>query len=616
MLKNGNILTENYLISQLPKATAFVNKNMQIIHASDKFITDFDLDHHMVLGKSINKLFKRKNKDWTKTIEASVNESSIINKVSLYHDIDGHTKWYEIQTKPWHDESENVIGTILQTEDITNTTINETKLEKLQIMSEQISEAAKIGFWDYNLEQNEMFWCNKTRAIYEVNEDYQPNFIDTTNFFKNGHSRNTLSMTVNNAITNETPFSEKLQLVTAKNNVLWVIVSGKPLYKNSKFVGLSGSIQDIDELNLAEIKRKENEHLLQTLIDNLPLNVFIKDLQSRKILVNKAEAEYCGAKTATELLGKDDFDIYDKETAEKLKQVDLAVMRDMKPILSQEMRSTKLDGTSTIFLTSKIPLIDAEGYAYGLVGISMDISDLKRKELEQLKLINVTSSQNEKLINFAHIVSHNLRSHCANFSMLLNFLKAEKSESEKQRITNMLIDSSDNLMETLNNLNEVVDINTKRGLKSKSIQLKAKIKAITQSQSADVRVNNALIINKVPANISIKVIPAYIDSIISNFLTNSIKYRSPDRDPVIEFSASKEDNYTVLSISDNGLGIDLKKYGNKLFGMYKTFHDNEGARGIGLYITKNQIEAMKGKILVTSEVGFGTTFKIYFNEKN
>ncbi|MBT8312250.1 MAG: ATP-binding protein, partial [Flavobacteriaceae bacterium] len=75
-------------------------------------------------------------------------------------------------------------------------------------------------------------------------------------------------------------------------------------------------------------------------------------------------------------------------------------------------------------------------------------------------------------------------------------------------------------------------------------------------------------------------------------------------------------DYTVLKITDNGLGIDLDKYGEKLYGMYKTFHDKPDARGIGLYITKNQIEAMNGKIAVESEVGKGTTFNIYFNEKN
>ena len=72
----------------------------------------------------------------------------------------------------------------------------------------------------------------------------------------------------------------------------------------------------------------------------------------------------------------------------------------------------------------------------------------------------------------------------------------------------------------------------------------------------------------------------------------------------------------VLSISDNGLGIDLKKHKNALFGMYKTFHKNQNARGIGLFITKNQVEAMGGKIEVSSELNKGTTFKIYFDEED
>ena len=97
-----------------------------------------------------------------------------------------------------------------------------------------------------------------------------------------------------------------------------------------------------------------------------------------------------------------------------------------------------------------------------------------------------------------------------------------------------------------------------------------------------------------------------------NFLTNAIKYRSPKRNPVIKLKTVSEDGYTILSIQDNGLGIDLEKYGDKLFGMYKTFHDSKDSRGIGLYITKNQIEAMNGKVSVESKVGHGTTFKIYF----
>ena len=180
----------------------------------------------------------------------------------------------------------------------------------------------------------------------------------------------------------------------------------------------------------------------------------------------------------------------------------------------------------------------------------------------------------------------------------------------------MLTEASDNLLETLENLNEVVAISTNVNLEKKPTYLNKKIQTVEQNLAAFLKKNNATIINKVPEDLQIRVIPAYIDSILMNFITNSVKYKDAKRDPIITLSINRNDQYTILSIEDNGLGIDLKKYGDKLFGMYKTFHHNSDARGIGLYISKNQIEAMNGKVMVCSEVGKGTTFNIYFNEKN
>ena len=105
-----------------------------------------------------------------------------------------------------------------------------------------------------------------------------------------------------------------------------------------------------------------------------------------------------------------------------------------------------------------------------------------------------------------------------------------------------------------------------------------------------------------------------MESVLLNFTTNAIKYAHPERSPIIEFGFAIENGRKVLTISDNGLGIDLDRHGELLFGLYKTFHKRQDAQGIGLYITKNQIEAMKGKVVVSSKVGEGTTFKIVFND--
>ncbi|WP_318344203.1 sensor histidine kinase [Flagellimonas baculiformis] len=298
------------------------------------------------------------------------------------------------------------------------------------------------------------------------------------------------------------------------------------------------------------------------------------------------------------------------------REEDLEVIRTLKPMLGKETIGIKKDGEITNFLTSKIPLFDLEGKISGLIGISMDITAMKKKEDQLRNLINITSIQNKKLINFAHIVSHNLRSHSANFSMLLKFLSEEENEAEKAHILDMLNRASDSLLETLENLNQVVDINTNVTLSKKPLNLNDSIDKVRQNLSAFLEKNKVKIINNIPQDMVVWSVPAYLDSIILNLVTNAVKYRSPERSPIITMDAKKRDKTLIFSISDNGLGIDLERYGDKIFGMYKTFHNRKDAKGIGLYIIKNQIEAMGGSITVNSEVDKGATFNVYFNEES
>ena len=284
-------------------------------------------------------------------------------------------------------------------------------------------------------------------------------------------------------------------------------------------------------------------------------------------------------------------------------------------MLGKQTLGVKKDGTLTHFLTSKIPLLDVDGKAYALIGMSMDITNLKQKEEQLHNLINVTAIQNKKLINFAHIVSHNLRSHSANFSMLLDFLVNEKDANEQQRIIKMLPSAADNLMDTLENLNEVVEISTNITLDKKSLNLLEHVERVEQNLSAFIEKNTVSIALDIDPKLKVKSVPAYLESIILNLMTNAVKYREPERESKIELKAVKENNHVVFSVTDNGLGIDMQRYGNKLFGMYKTFHNHKDARGLGLYIIKNQIEAMGGNIQADSTPGKGSTFKVYFNEE-
>ncbi|WP_339653393.1 PAS domain-containing protein [uncultured Maribacter sp.] len=617
MLKVPQTSNTSYIISQLPTPTAFIDTDYNIVFTSNKWKSIFNPDNEGYKSKKLFQVFPHLSPKWKMVLQNCFEGNPQPMGIHKTNNINEEELWFEWSNAPWYDSDENIIGAIIQLNDITDSIHNELELKKKELQLQQQAEITKIGRWEYNFKDNNLTWCTTTKAIHEVPPHFIPNIENALFYYKEGHSRNAISMALFEAQNNGKAWSNlKLQIITANGNEKWIMASGKPVYNKGELVGLVGTYQDIHDQVEADIKSLDNEKLLRTLIDNLPVNVYIKDTESKKILVNKAECEFLGVDNPEDILGKSDFELYPEESAIKSREEDLRVMSTLKPIIGKETNKIKLDGKETSFLSSKIPLLNNKGIAYGLVGISLDISKLKQKESELRNIINIVSIQNKKLLNFAHIVSHNLRSHSANFSMLLNFLESEQDEVEKATIIGMLGEASNNLMETLDNLNDVISINTHTNIKKQKINLHDKVLNVNQNLISYLLNNNATIKNNIPSNFNIKAVPAYLDSILTNFITNSVRYRDPNRKPIITLSADKKNNYSILTISDNGLGINLEKHGKKLFGMYKTFHEHKDAKGIGLYITKNQIDAMNGKVEVTSEVGKGTEFKIFFNDKD
>ena len=213
------------------------------------------------------------------------------------------------------------------------------------------------------------------------------------------------------------------------------------------------------------------------------------------------------------------------------------------------------------------------------------------------------------------MVSHNLKAHATNFSLLLNFLDKEKGDSERKKLMGMLFNASDNLTDTIKGLREIVAIKTNINEEKRLLYLNDYIFSVEQNLIGLLKENNGKIVNEISDDVQVKALPAYLESILTNCLTNAIKYRNTEKDPIIILSVEKQEDYIVLHIEDNGMGLDMKKYGHKLFGIYNTFHKNKDSRGIGLYISKNQIEAMNGKISAASVPGQGTTFSIFFSNK-
>lgn len=277
---------------------------------------------------------------------------------------------------------------------------------------------------------------------------------------------------------------------------------------------------------------------------------------------------------------------------------------------SREWTYVRKDGSTFPVQLVVSSIENTAGDIIGFLGIATDISERKKAEHKLKDTLEIVNEQNTRLFNFAHIVSHNLRSHAGNLEMMLQLMKDAQTEEEKEVFYNHLHSISSHLSDTILHLNEVVTIQTNINQQREDIHLHKYVTDTLGVLAADIERTGAKIENTVPNGAIINYNKAYIESILLNLLSNALKYRASDRDPVVKISLEEVGGRSVFSVSDNGKGIDLEKHGKKLFGMYKTFHGNEDARGIGLFITKNQIEAMGGKIEVDSELNKGTTFTI------
>ncbi len=269
-------------------------------------------------------------------------------------------------------------------------------------------------------------------------------------------------------------------------------------------------------------------------------------------------------------------------------------------------------GTTRHSLANYFPDI-VDGEVHGFFVHVADVTPLKILEKE-LRLSNEkVNEQNKRLLNFSNIVSHNLKSYASNLDSLLHLYSVADSAEEKDKIFGFIKKISQRFSSSVNHLNEITKSQNLAKVSPERINLYDYLERLKETLLIQIESAHATVINNVDKELEIFANPAYTESILMNLLTNAIKYRKPDRSPVIELSCNREGTKAIFKIRDNGRGINLEKYGAELFGMYKTFHGNSDAEGIGLFITKYQIEIMGGQIEVESKENIGTTFTVSFD---
>ena len=241
----------------------------------------------------------------------------------------------------------------------------------------------------------------------------------------------------------------------------------------------------------------------------------------------------------------------------------------------------------------------------------------KRKKAERnLKVLaDRLLKSNEELQKFAYITSHNLRAPIVNLDTLLGFYDPKKANSpDNQEIFNKILISVDQLKSSLNDLIKLVDTKEAKISQTTEVsflevlnQVKRGLETQIDAEKADLKCD----FDNAPTVIFEASI---LESILQNLITNALKYRR-DEPLKIRIKTADLEDHIVLTIEDNGIGMDLDVMGSRLFGMYERFNDTKEGKGLGLYIVKSQIESMGGRIEVKSAINKGTTFIVYFKKQ-
>lgn len=357
---------------------------------------------------------------------------------------------------------------------------------------------------------------------------------------------------------------------------------------------------------------RNKEQLLKAIINNTSSAIFVKNIAGQYILVNKRFAADFDIEPEL-MIGKNAYDIFPKETADQLTEDENQIIQSGIGLTSEVNIQT--NESQKTMLTNKFPLIDENNKVFAICCVATDFTEMKNAKTEQEILSLQLQKKNQQLLNFAHITSHNLRSPVSNLNSLLWLYKESQTNEEKALLFEKFEIVIHNLSETLNELVDALKIQEDTDKKREVLLFEEVFKKVKESMAGKILETEAVVSYNFTKAPTIEYPRLYLESILQNLLSNSLKYKSSNRTPVIHAETVFQNGILTLKFSDNGMGIDLKRHADKLFGLNKTFHKHAEAKGVGLFITKTQVEAMGGSITASSEVDKGSVFTIFFNKK-
>ncbi len=237
-------------------------------------------------------------------------------------------------------------------------------------------------------------------------------------------------------------------------------------------------------------------------------------------------------------------------------------------------------------------------------------SELVQKNKDLIETNTELIKHNNELRQFSHTVSHNLRGPVASLLGLVALVDHKNFSEDNARIFNHISTLTERLDNIIKDLSKIIDIRHDIFRIRQKINFDHEIKEVTQLLRKEIEAHHVKLITGIEIGTATYSIKPMLHSILYNLISNAIKFRSSERNPIIEVRAYEDQLYYFLEVKDNGLGIDLNKNKENLFKLYKRFHFHTEGKGLGLYLVKLQAETLGGSIEVESEMNRGTKFTV------
>ena len=502
---------------------------------------------------------------------------------------------------------------------------NESIFEKLQDTNNEIIEsnerydivakATSDTIWDWKIEEDSFIWNKGIQGVF----GYKKEDVGKTSkwWFDRIHPEDSLKMSVKlySFLEQKTEkWQDEYRFQCADGTYKYVFDRGFLVKdKEGKPIRMIGAIQDVT-------KQKEEEQrlrLLETVITQTKDAVMITDIDTSEnvipniIFVNSAFTDMTGY-PAEEVIGKSPAMFFGTKSDilefDKLK----TAIQEYKECFVETI-SYKKNKEEFWVNFSMIPVTNKDGEHSHWISIQRDITEEKERDKEREQLIRELTQNNKDLKQFSYITSHNLRAPLSNLTGLLNLVDDMTiTDPELKEIINGFSKSTHLLNETINDLVKVVIIKDNPSIEKEKVLIKEIFENVFNQLSFLIGLHKPILKIDLEEITILNINKSYLESIFLNLLTNSIKYRAESRQLRVTINSKIVDDNLVLTFKDNGIGIDLQRNKDKIFGLYQRFHNHPDSKGLGLYLVKSQVEAMGGTITVESEIGKGTTFTIIF----